>query len=152
MDQLREKLGRMLGRRPSSLQVAALCVDPATGKVLLITSRGTGRWIIPKGWPMEGRTLGEAAAQEAWEEAGVRGTLSPDEIGSYRYDKLQDRGFAIPVEVKVFRIDVDALRRKFPEADQRNRDWFTPEHAAALVDESGLKKLLLSLPVFSPSR
>ena len=147
MDLFREKLGRLLGRRPAALQVAALCLQPETGKVLLVTSRGTGRWIIPKGWPMEGRSLGEAAAQEAWEEAGVRGTLGAQELGRYSYDKQQDRGFAIPVEVRVFPIHVEKLREKFPESEQRERAWFTPAEAAERVDESGLKALLLGLPV-----
>lgn len=146
MDLFREKLGRLLGRRPAALQVAALCFQPETGKVLLVTSRGTGRWIIPKGWPMEGRSLGEAAAQEAWEEAGVRGKLHDKECGRYHYDKQQDRGFAIPVEVRVFAIEVERLREKFPESEERHREWFTPSEAAERVDETGLKALLLRLP------
>ncbi|WP_312528628.1 NUDIX hydrolase [Paracoccus sp. (in: a-proteobacteria)] len=147
MDLFREKLGRILGRRPASLQVAALCIDPQTMKVLLITSRGTGRWIVPKGWPMEGRSLGEAAAQEAWEEAGVRGRLIERESGRYHYDKQQDRGFAIPIEVRVFTIEVSELCKKFPEADQRRREWFSPSEAAELVDETGLKTILRKLAV-----
>ncbi len=152
MDLFREKLGRLLGRRPAALQVAALCLQPETGKVLLVTSRGTGRWIIPKGWPMEGRSLGQAAEQEAWEEAGVRGKLSDKECGRYYYDKQQDRGFAIPVEVRVFAIEVEKLREKFPESEERERAWFTPADAAERVDESGLKTLLRSLPAYEGVR
>lgn len=152
MHLFREKLGRLLGRRPASLQVAALCLNPDTRKVLLITSRGTGRWIVPKGWPMEGRSLGEAAEQEAWEEAGVRGKLGGKEIGRYHYDKLQDRGFAIPVEVRVFPIEVEKLREKFPESEQRQRAWFTPDEAADRVDETGLKALLRKLPITAAAR
>lgn len=142
----REHLGRILGRKPAALQVAALCLDPANRKVLLITSRGTGRWITPKGWPMAGRSLGQAAEQEAWEEAGVRGVLHDAPIGSYHYDKQQDRGFAVPVDVRVFRIDVTELATEFPEADQRERRWFTAKEAAHLVAESELQKILLQLP------
>ena len=94
MTRLRRGLARLLGARPPLLQVGAVCLDPATGRVLLITSRGTGRWIIPKGWPMPGRSLAEAALQEAWEEAGVRAKTG-EEMGSYHYDKDQDRGFAV---------------------------------------------------------
>ena len=54
---------------------------------LLITSRGTGRWIIPKGWPMPGRTLAQAALREAYEEAGIRGIVETSSIGSYQYYK-----------------------------------------------------------------
>lgn len=143
---LRQCLGRIMGRRPAALQVAALCLDPASGRVLLITSRGTKRWIIPKGWPMAGHSLAEAAQQEAWEEAGVTGPAHPKEIGSYHYDKLQDRGFGIPVDVRVFAIDVKRLHDKFPEAGQRIRQWFPPAEAAGLVAEPGLQTLLRTLP------
>ena len=146
MRMLREKLGRLLGRRPVSMQVAALCLDPGTGRVLLITSRGSGRWIIPKGWPMTGRTLAEAALQEAWEEAGVRTDRPLRELGSYRYRKKQDRGFGIPVEARIFAVEVSGLADKFPEAGQRRRRWFAPAQAADLVDEPELKALLRRLP------
>lgn len=146
IDLLRDKLGLLLGRRPTPLQIAALCLDPATAKVLLITSRGTGRWILPKGWPMNGRSLGEAAQQEAWEEAGVRGPLMRQEFGSYHYDKIQDRGFGIPVRVQVFGIEVQELCDNYPESGQRRRAWFTPVEAAELVEEPELKSLLRRLP------
>lgn len=146
IDLLRDKLGQLLGRRPTPLQIAALCLDPTTGKILLITSRGTGRWILPKGWPMNGRSLGEAAQQEAWEEAGVRGPLMRHEFGSYHYDKKQDRGFDIPVLVQIFGIEVQELSDTYPEVSQRRRAWFTPAEAAELVEEAGLKTLLRGLP------
>lgn len=147
MDQMRERLGRVLGRRPAALQVAALCIDPASERLLLVTSRGTGRWILPKGWPMPGRTLPGAAAQEAWEEAGVRGRVIEREIGTYRYDKKQDRGFGIPVQVHVFGIVADELCDNYPESSQRKRGWFSPEKAAGLVEETELRMLLKKLAV-----
>lgn len=143
---LRHALRRLLGQRPAAMQVAALCLDPASGQVLLITSRGTGRWIIPKGWPMPERSLAEAAQQEAWEEAGVLGPVRPDKIGTYDYDKMQDRGFGIPVHVHVFALDVTQLCDDFPEAWQRSRKWFAPAHAADLVAEPELQALLRALP------
>mgnify|MGYP002151616608 CR=1 FL=1 len=121
----------------SEMQVAALCLDDATGNVLLITSRGTGRWIVPKGWPMPGRTLAEAAMQEAWEEAGVKGRIVQAEIGRYHYDKEQERGFAVPIEVRVFPLYVDDLDDRFPERGERKRRWFPPHEAAQLVAELG---------------
>lgn len=138
-------LSLLLGRRPVSMQVAALCLDESTGKVLLITSRGTGRWVIPKGWPMAGRTLARAAEQEAWEEAGVRGQINHAELGRYSYDKDQDSGFSVPVEVRVFGLSVSSLADTFPEDDQRDRQWFSPAEAAQRVREPGLKKILLGL-------
>lgn len=145
MNAIRNSFNMLLGKRPLSIQVGAVCVDSTSGKVLLITSRGTGRWVIPKGWPMNGRTLSSAAATEAWEEAGVRGAVSGEELGRYSYDKVQDAGFAVKVEVRVFRLDVEKLAADFPETDERNRKWFTPEEAATKVNESGLKKILLGL-------
>ncbi|WP_299358110.1 NUDIX hydrolase [uncultured Paracoccus sp.] len=139
---LRDTLGRMLGSHPPLMQVGALCEDPRTGRVLLITSRDTGRWIIPKGWPMPGRSLAEAAMQEAWEEAGVEGRVGAAELGRYRYDKVQDRGFAVPVEVRVFPVEVRALADQFPERSERTRRWFEPAEAAGLVDETGLARLI----------
>lgn len=146
MNVLRRSLGMLIGKRPPAMQVAALCLDPETGKVLLITSRGTGRWIIPKGWPMEGRTLPAAAALEAWEEAGAEGRIGREEIGRYSYDKDQDSGFAVPVEVRVYPLHVTRLSGDFPESAQRKRRWFTPQDAIRMVAEPGLKALLRGLP------
>lgn len=143
----RDFVARLFGKKPPEMQVAALCRDESTGCVLLVTSRGTGRWIVPKGWPMAGRSLAEAAQQEAWEEAGVRGTIEDRHIGSYRYDKVHARGFSVPVEVRVFAMRVENLADEFPEADQRKRRWYCPDRAAELVAEAGLKKLLRSLPM-----
>lgn len=141
---LRRRLARLLGARQPRLQVGAVCCNPATGEVLLITSRDTGRWIIPKGWPMAGRTLAQAALQEAWEEAGVRAATA-EELGGYHYDKAQDEGFAIPVEVKVFLVPVDELDDHWPEQAQRSRRWFPPGKAAALVAEPELAALLTAM-------
>ena len=138
-------LGVALGSAPPRMQVGALCRDRATGRVLLITSRGTGRWIIPKGWPMPGRSLAEAALQEAWEEAGVRGVPGAGEIGRFGYDKEQDAGFAVPVEVRVFPVWVAELSGDFPEAAERTRRWFDPAHAATLVSEPRLRHILRRL-------
>lgn len=145
MNAIRASLGLLFGKRPPAMQVAALCVDGKSGKVLLISSRGTGRWVVPKGWPMEGRSLHGAAAQEAWEEAGIRGAIQSVELGRYRYDKDQDSGFAFPVEVRVFRLDVASVADAFPEAEERNREWFLPAQAAELVDEPGLQEILRNM-------
>lgn len=142
---LRRSLNMLLGRRPVSMQVGAICRDPSSGQVLLVTSRDTGRWVIPKGWPMAGRSLCGAAAQEAWEEAGVRGQINPQEFGRFTYDKGQDQGFAVPVEVRVFLLSLEALEDDFPEADQRKRRWFAPHEAARMVIEPELKEILNAL-------
>lgn len=143
-DMMRDVLDLVLGRRPPALQVGAICVQPKTGRVLLITSRDTGRWIIPKGWPMSGRSAANAALQEAWEEAGVRGKVEASSCGRYAYDKKQDNGLSIPVDVQVHIVNVDRLEADYPERHQRERQWFSPEKAAELVNEEGLKALLRS--------
>ncbi|MGN7867579.1 NUDIX domain protein [Paracoccus haematequi] len=146
MNAIRQSLGLLIGRRPPALQVGAVCRCTRTGDVVLITSRGTGRWVIPKGWPMEGKSLPAAAATEAWEEAGVEGRVQDAELGRYRYDKEQDRGFSVPIEVRVFLLEADRQRADFPEAKQRKRRWFAPADAARLVAERGLREILLALP------
>lgn len=145
MNALRKSVRLLIGKRPPALQVGALCVDPANGNVLLITSRGTGRWIIPKGWPMEGRTMPGAAAREAWEEAGVEGRIGHEEVGRYVYEKDQEGGFSIPIEVRVFMLHVSRWANSFPEADQRRRRWFDPPDAVRMVIEPGLKEILRGL-------
>lgn len=147
MNALRRSVEMMLGRRPPALQVGAICRRRDTGRVLLITSRDTGRWVIPKGWPMEGRSLSGAALQEAWEEAGVRGRVELAELGRFSYDKQQDSGFSVPVEVAVYPVWVENLAEDYPENDQRIRQWFKPEKAASLVDEPGLQNILRRLAV-----
>ncbi|MBT8460755.1 MAG: NUDIX hydrolase [Boseongicola sp.] len=134
-------------QRPPRVQMAALCYRTReTGKqVLLITSRDTGRWIIPKGWPITGKTSSETALQEAWEEAGVReGKADANAIGSYTYDKRFENGSSTKVETTVYPVAVETLVDSFPEADERTRKWVSPQEAANLVDEPELKDLLKS--------
>lgn len=132
---------------PPHLQVAALCLRGKGSKkeVLVISSLGTGRWILPKGWPMRGRTLAQAALREAWEEAGVKGSVSEKIVGRYSYDKITDSGSARHCEVQVFPVTVKNLTDNFPEAGKRQRKWVKPARAAQMVDEPDLKALLLTL-------
>lgn len=129
-------------------QVAALCTRKARKghEVLLITSRDTGRWIIPKGWPIKGKSDAEAALQEAWEEAGVKkGKLDPSPLGHFRYDKILEGGTAQPVKVTVFHVRVGAMSDSFPEAGERKLKWTSPDKAADLVEERDLAALLRRL-------
>lgn len=129
----------------AALQVGALCLRE-DGKVLLITSRGSRRWIIPKGWTMPDRSHAAAALQEAWEEAGVQGEAAESPVGHYHYDKILKGGRALPIEVRVFRVLVTNLSDEFREAGQRRRRWFSPLKAASLVAEPELQQILRSLP------
>ena len=126
-------------------QVGALCLRE-DGRVLLITSRGSRRWIIPKGWEMPGRSPAQAALQEAWEEAGVEGRVEENPVGTYHYDKILKHGQVLKAEVRVYRVAVAALADAFPEAGQRQRRWFRPVKAAARVAEAELRQLLAALP------
>ncbi|WP_366524286.1 NUDIX hydrolase [uncultured Roseobacter sp.] len=126
-------------------QVAALCFrETKKGKkVLLVTSRGTGRWIVPKGWPIKGLDDPDAALQEAWEEAGVKSAeVEADPVGHYDYDKLGDSGEVTPVKAQVYLAEVETLAESYPEDHQRERRWFTPDEAAARVREPELKAIL----------
>lgn len=111
-------------------------------QVLLITSRETGRWIIPKGWPMDGMTPAASAAQEAWEEAGIRGIVSESCLGFYSYNKTLPGGIPIPCIAAVFPLEVRKLATDFPEAGQRKRKWFSRSKAASRISERDLKKIL----------
>lgn len=115
-------------------------------EVLLITSRETGRWVIPKGWPIKGLSPAESAAREAFEEAGVQGVPRADSIGQYVYDKVlgapQDARPILPCLVSVYPLKVKALADRFPESRERRRKWFTPRKAARKVAEPELQTLL----------
>ena len=128
-------------------QVAALPVCYHTDgsvRILLVTSRETKRWVIPKGWPWPDCDDWIAAAEEAREEAGVEGRVNADSIGSFVYQKLQSTGVR-PVLVSVYLLEVMAELETWPEQAERRRAWFTPAAAAAAVTEPELQELLRSL-------
>lgn len=135
---------RVVGRKTDMrTQFAALPWRMSDGKpqILLITSRDTGRWILPKGWPMQGETPADAAATEAWEEAGVKGRVAPACIGIYSYDKAMEEG-SLPVAVAVFPVEVEKLAKRYPEAGDRRRRWFSRRKAAEKVAEPELRAIL----------
>ena len=133
-------------QRPAAVQIAALChrTGKAGVEVLLVTS-SRGRWILPKGWPIDGLTPAETAKQEAWEEAGVKsGDIGASAFGTYLAEKRFENGAVVPCEIQVHLIAVTEMSDKFPEANRRKRKWVSPAKAAELVDEPGLRQLLLS--------
>jgi 8-oxo-dGTP pyrophosphatase MutT (NUDIX family) len=133
------------GSGPARVQYGALCWRQGSGgvEILLITSRDTGRWIIPKGWPMQGLAPEAAAAQEAWEEAGVEGVMGPVCIGRYGYQKGLTPSAVVPCAVAVYGLRVSRLADLFPEAGERQRGWFAQAEAASLVVEPDLGHLIL---------
>ena len=114
----------------------------AQPEILLITSLSTRRWILPKGWPMEGVTLAESAAREAFEEAGIEGIVSPDPIGNYPYLKERKDGSGMPCSVDVFTLEVTGQRDDWPEKGARDVLWLPLDQASAKVAEPGLRQLL----------
>jgi 8-oxo-dGTP pyrophosphatase MutT (NUDIX family) len=111
-------------------------------RILLITSRETKRWVVPRGNPMPGLTGAQSAAQEAWEEAGIRGGVSSVPLGTYSYDKRLKAGGARSMQVELYRMLVTEEADSWPEKNQRERRWFDPAAAADAVDEPDLKQLL----------
>lgn len=143
----------LMFRRPPKQQFAAICYRQAAAgnaddiEVLLITSRETGRWVIPKGWPMGSKKSHAVAEREAYEEAGVKGKAEKDSFGSYTYDKVMPGGLKVPCEVKVYLLHVRELLDTYPEKGTRQLEWVSCEEAALRVREPQLKRLfhLLSL-------
>ncbi len=130
--------------KPCRLQVAALpwrqtndCVE-----VMLVTSRDTARWILPKGWPEGEEQLFDTAAREAAEEAGLGGTVSRLEIGSYFYGKVLPSGLERRCEVLVFPLEVEQIATAWPECKERVRKWLSGSEAASLVHEPDLGELI----------
>jgi 8-oxo-dGTP pyrophosphatase MutT (NUDIX family) len=127
--------------------------DEGEIKVLLVTTRGRRGWIIPKGWPIRNLTAAATAVREAYEEAGLVGTvIGDDPIGYYRYEKRRHSRRVTMYEVTVFLLEVERQLRKWPEKSERETRWFTPEQAAALVAPDGLAEILRTAKVPSSPR
>jgi len=116
-------------------------------EVLLITSRETKRWVIPKGWPIKGKTSAKSAAQEAFEEAGVLGKIEKSPTGAFAYDKRLKNGRLQHVRVAVFALQVETEAEVYPEVGQREKQWLSAAAAARLVDEP---ELMVLLATFQP--
>ena len=110
--------------------------------VLLITSRDSGRWIIPKGWPIKGLSANQTAAREALEEAGVMGRIGGEQIGGYHYDKRLADGTNTHCDVEVFALEVVDQLDSWPEQHQRRREWLGIEEASERIAETELRALI----------
>ncbi|MDD7969988.1 NUDIX hydrolase [Roseinatronobacter alkalisoli] len=133
--------------RPAFVQTAAVCLrdGPAGREVLLVRTMRLGQWVLPKGWPMKGKSLAEAAAIEAWEEAGVRGSVSENPIGAFTYTKIKKSGLPVSCRAQIFRLDVQRISDSYPEARKRKRKWFPIAEAAEIVRDPEVRDLLKSL-------
>ncbi len=128
-------------------QYGAICFryvgETSDVEILLISSRDTGRWIVPKGWPMKGKSPSKAAAIEAWEEAGVKGVTRKTPVGRYTYLKFLDNGDVVPTIVDLFQIEVTEQADEYKEKGERRLAWLDPTEAARRVRELELKSLLV---------
>ncbi|WP_295177958.1 NUDIX hydrolase [Shimia sp.] len=137
---------RKAQKRGKHIQFAALPYRIHKGKpeVLLITSRGTRQWLLPKGWPMAELKPHKTAAQEAWEEAGILGRARKHCLGTYRYRKTRGPKRGQTIRVLVFPLEVNKLARVYPETGQRDRKWLRPKKAAKRIAHPELAKLVRS--------
>jgi 8-oxo-dGTP pyrophosphatase MutT (NUDIX family) len=114
-------------------------------EVLLVTTRQTRRWIIPKGWPIKGLRPPKSAAREAFEEAGVAGRVGVKPVGLFTYNKVLDEaGVETTCEVKVYPLLVKRQSDVWPESEQRTTQWVEPSRAVVMIKEPGLKKIVAS--------
>ncbi|MBB6354580.1 NUDIX hydrolase [Aminobacter aganoensis] len=142
-----ERIRRLFGAPACRLQVAALPWHrTASGaiEIMLITSRDTGRWVLPKGWPEDSERLCETAAREASEEAGLSGSVDTHEAGRYFYTKELGSGERVACEVLVYPLEVRKVAEKWKERRQRTRKWVSPAEAARMVNEPDLCRLISS--------
>ena len=135
------------GKKLAEIQTAALPWRTRSDgrlEVLLVTSRDTQQWLLPKGWPMPGRSLAEAAAIEAYEEGGVEGRVARKPIGSFDHIKTHLLRGPRPVTIVVHPLAVTRVRANWPERLERKRKWFTFRKAAKAVSSEALAELILA--------
>jgi len=151
----KKKTAPRSGKKPSNKTDRAIRVqygvlpyrftDTNSLEVLLVTTRQTRRWIIPKGWPIKGLKPPRSAAREAYEEAGIRGTVGAKSIGVFSYEKgLDANGGTVPCEVRVFPMIVKRQLDTWPEAHEREARWFESTKALSVTKEKGLRQLIES--------
>ena len=130
--------------RAADIQYGALPyrLGPHGVEVLLITSRETKRWVIPKGWPMLGKKPRRVAQIEAFQEAGLKGVIGKKPVGVYPYSKILPNGDSRLCLVVVFPLRVTMEKVSWREAAERQRQWFPQQTAADLVDESSLAQII----------
>lgn len=115
----------------------AAVIPVSDGQVCMVTSSSGRRWVIPKGMIDSGQTAGEAALNEAWEEAGLVGILASEPAGSYLYDK-----YGRTHHVVVFLMHVREMASDWPERDVRKREWVEPQEAMERIEEQGLREII----------
>lgn len=130
--------------KPARLQIAALCcrMDEQEPEILLVSTRDTGRLILPKGWPEADMPAFETALLEAYEEAGVIGKADHRPLGSFRSYKGLASGLKLRTKVLVFKVEFESQVDNFPELGQRKRIWMPVSEAIEKADEPALRRFL----------
>ena len=130
--------------KPANIQYAALPWRQTNGalEVLLITTLRTGRWIVPKGWPLADVAPCDCAAREALEEAGLTGEIASEPFGAFRYAKQKKSGDSVTCRVEVFTMEVAHQRRSWAEKDRRHLAWCPVSEAMKRVGDPGLRRLI----------
>jgi 8-oxo-dGTP pyrophosphatase MutT (NUDIX family) len=140
--------GAKKGQSAKRLQYAALPYRVSAGsrtEIMLITSRETRRWIIPKGWPQKDRAPHRCAAREAFEEAGVVGAVGRRSIGSFSHTKRMKDGGVVACKVLVFPLKVNRQDKEWPEKQERQVKWLTAKQAARTVKHPKLSEIISRL-------
>jgi 8-oxo-dGTP pyrophosphatase MutT (NUDIX family) len=134
-------------RQRERLQYGAIPYRRAKDRIeiMLITSRSTRRWIVPKGWPLAHTPSRDVARLEAFEEAGVEGIVGKRRFGSFRYHKRLNDGSIVLCRVDVFAFEVGRQLDNWLERGERKRRWFDSKRAIKLVRERELKALIGAL-------
>ena len=139
--------GDMLFGKEQRRQFAAICYrrsKTADGyEVLVVTGRNSGRWVLPRGWPMEGKAPHQVAEREAFEEAGIKGKAGKQPVGHYTYAKQIGDGRVAPCMVEVYAVKVDKIVKRYKEHGQRQRRWASFAEAQNLVEEPELQGLIM---------
>jgi 8-oxo-dGTP pyrophosphatase MutT (NUDIX family) len=131
----------------SDLLRQAAAIPVRAGQVCLVTSRSGKRWVIPKGCMEPGKTAGEIALQEAWEEAGLAGLLAPEPLGTYFYEKS-----GLTCLVTVFLMHVTGSVEVYPEHDQRERSWVSFSQALRRIEDLGLREMIRAVEANGSAR
>lgn len=112
-------------------------IHPDGLKIVLITSRKRGRWIIPKGEIEPELTAWDSAAKEAWEEAGIEGVIATESLGTYAHQK-----WGSTCTVQVFPLAVTQLHCQWLEDHERQRQVVSLAKARKLIEMKSLRKML----------
>jgi len=123
--------------------VIPFCFENGELKILLITTRKSKRWILPKGIIEPKMSPEESAAAEAYEEAGIRGEIYSAQIGEYHYPK-----WGGTCNVKVFAMEITQIYENWPESNIRKRKWVSINETETLIDNPQLKSIIRELPSF----